>query len=364
MNETIATAEQNMPNLLSLLPEELESLFLSIGEPKYRAKQLFPELARGKSPAEISNIGKRTREKLDSVSFWYLPVPERKLTSKLDGTVKYLFRLRDGNCVESVVMRYEHGNTICISSQVGCRMGCRFCASTIGGRVRDLTPDELIGQVIAAEKDLSERISNIVMMGIGEPLDNYDNVIKFLRLVNHENGLNIGYRHISLSTCGLCDKIRTLAEENLPITLSISLHAPDDETRSEIMPINRKYGVDTLLATCRDYYKKTNRRISFEYTLIAGKNDSEENARKLAKKLNRALRTREETMPIHVNLIPVNEVEETGFVRSGHHAVAKFAAVLEENGIRATIRRKLGADINASCGQLRRESMKDGDSDT
>lgn len=357
MNETIAL--QNMPNLLSLSPDELEALLLSIGEPKYRARQIFQGISRGLSPEEITSIGKKTREKLAAVSYWYLPIPERKLVSRLDGTVKYLFRLRDGNCVESVVMRYEHGNTICISSQVGCRMGCRFCASTIGGRVRDLTPDELLGQVIAAEKDLSERISNIVMMGIGEPLDNYDNVLKFLRLVNHEEGLNIGYRHISLSTCGLCDKIRALAEENIPITLSISLHAPDDETRSEIMPINKKYGVDTLLATCRDYYKKTNRRISFEYTLIAGKNDSEENARKLARKLNRALRTREETMPIHVNLIPVNEVEETGFLRSGKKAIARFQAVLEENGIRATVRRKLGADISASCGQLRRESLKE-----
>ena len=356
-----STAPEALPNLLSLLPEELEALLLSCGEPKYRAKQMFPELMKGKSPEEITSIGKKTRERLSTVSFHYLPLPERKLVSKLDGTVKYLFRLSDGNCVESVVMRYEHGNTICISSQVGCRMGCRFCASTIGGRVRNLTPDELIGQIIAAEKDLSERISNIVMMGIGEPLDNYDNVLKFLRLVNHESGLNIGYRHISLSTCGLCEKIDRLAEENMPITLSISLHAPDDETRSEIMPINRKYGVDLLLSTCRNYYKKTGRRISFEYTLIAGKNDSEENARKLAKKLNRALRTREETMPIHVNLIPVNEVEETGFVRSGKKAIARFAAVLEENGIRATVRRKLGSDINASCGQLRRESQKEKD---
>ena len=345
-------------DLRALLPEELEALLLSVGEPKYRAKQIFPELMRGKALEEISSVGKKTCSALSAVATWYLPTPVRKLVSKLDGTVKYLFRLRDGNSVESVVMRYEHGNTICISSQVGCRMGCRFCASTIGGKVRDLTPDELIGQIVAAEKDLTERISNVVMMGIGEPLDNFDNVLKFLRLVNCESGLNIGYRHISLSTCGLCDKIRLLAEENLPITLSISLHAPDDETRSEIMPINRKYGVDELLSTCRDYYRKTGRRISFEYTLISGKNDSEENAARLAKRLNRALRSREETMPIHVNLIPINEVEETGFVKSGKKAIARFAAILEENGIRATVRRKLGSDINASCGQLRRESMK------
>ena len=357
MNDTLSPTKK--PNLRALFPEELEALLLSVGEPKYRAKQIFPALMKGRALEEIPGIGKKTCAALAAVSEWYLPIYERKLTSKLDGTVKYLFRLADGNCVESVVMRYEHGNTICISSQVGCRMGCRFCASTIGGRVRDLTPDELLGQVIAAEKDLAERISNIVMMGIGEPLDNYDNVLKFLRLVNHPDGLNIGYRHISLSTCGICEKIRMLAEENMPITLSISLHAPDDETRSAIMPINRKYGVDLLLSTCRDYYKKTGRRISFEYTLIAGKNDSEENALKLARKLNRALRTREETMPIHVNLIPVNEVEETGFVRSGKKAIARFAAILEENGIRATVRRKLGSDINASCGQLRRESMKE-----
>ena len=255
-------------------------------------------------------------------------------------------------------MRYEHGNTICISSQVGCRMGCKFCASTIGGRVRNLTPGELLGQVVAAQKDMGERISNIVMMGIGEPLDNYDNVLKFLRLVNCEEGINIGYRHISLSTCGLVDGIEKLMAENLPITLSISLHAPDDETRSAIMPINKKYGVDALLDACRAYFARTGRRISFEYTLIAGKNDSVENAQKLARVLNAKLRSRTETMPIHVNLIPVNEVSESGFKRSDKAAVNAFAKVLESKGIRATVRRKLGSDINASCGQLRRAAMK------
>lgn len=238
-------------------------------------------------------------------------------------------------------------------------MGCRFCASTIGGRVRDLTPAELLGQVLAAQKDLGERISNIVMMGIGEPLDNYDNVIKFLRLVNCEEGICIGYRHISLSTCGLVDKILRLMEEELPITLSISLHAPDDETRSAIMPINNRWGVNELLDACRMYYAKTGRRISFEYTLIAGKNDSSENAQKLARLLNAKLRTRTETMPIHVNLIPVNEVRESGFRQSGKDAVAAFARVLESKGIRATVRRTLGADINASCGQLRRAAAEE-----
>ena len=348
-----------MIDLLSLFPDELEELILSVGEPKYRAGQMFPQLHKGLSPEEMTNIGKKTREKLATVAEYHLPQVRRKLVSALDGTVKYLFELRDGHCVESVVMRYNHGNTICISSQVGCRMGCKFCASTIGGKVRDLIPGELLGQVIAAQKDLGERISNIVMMGIGEPLDNYDNVVKFLRLVAHTDGLNIGYRHISLSTCGVVSGIYKLAEEEFPITLSISLHAPDDETRSSIMPVNNRWGVDELLNACKDYYDKTGRRLSFEYTLIAGKNDTPEGASKLANILNRHLRTRTTTMPIHVNLIPVNEVEETGFSRSSDEAVKAFAAVLEKRGIRATVRRKLGADINASCGQLRRAEQKE-----
>ena len=344
--------------LMSMSLQELEEWMVAAGEPKYRAKQMFPQLHRGISPDEMTNLGKRLQEKLREAFVWHLPTVEQKLVSAIDGTVKYLFALADGHCVESVVMRYEHGNTICISSQVGCRMGCKFCASTIGGRVRDLTPAELLGQVIAAQKDMGERISNIVMMGIGEPLDNYDNVLKFLRLVNCEEGINIGYRHISLSTCGLVDRIERLMEENLPITLSISLHAPDDETRSAIMPVNKRFGVDALLDACRAYFTKTGRRISFEYTLIAGKNDSVENARKLANVLNAKLRSRTETMPIHVNLIPVNEVSESGFKRSDKAAVNAFAKTLESKGIRATVRRKLGSDINASCGQLRRAAMK------
>ena len=344
-----------MQDLLSLLPGELEALLLAVGEPKYRAGQMFPQLHRGVSPDEMTNVGKKTRAALATMAEYHLPGVRRKLVSALDGTVKYLFELRDGHCVESVVMRYNHGNTICISSQVGCRMGCRFCASTIGGKVRDLLPGELLGQVIAAQKDLGERISNIVMMGIGEPLDNYDNVVQFLRLVAHPDGLNIGYRHISLSTCGVVPGILRLADEEFPITLSISLHAPDDETRSSIMPVNRRWGVDELLSACKAYYDRTGRRLSFEYTLIAGKNDSPDRAVALADVLNRHLRSRTSTMPIHVNLIPVNEVEETGFSRSPDAAVAAFARTLEHHGIRATVRRKLGSDINASCGQLRRE---------
>ena len=345
--------------LLSLLPDELAELLVSLGEPKYRAGQIFPQLHRGLSPDDMTNVGKVTRAKLAEVAYYHLPQVERKLVSAIDGTVKLLFSLSDGNCVESVIMKYEHGNTICISSQVGCRMGCRFCASTIGGRVRDLTAGELLGQVIAAQKELGERIDNIVMMGIGEPLANFDAVVKFLRLVNEPSGICIGYRHISLSTCGLVDKIDALAQLNFPITLSISLHAPDDETRSAIMPINNRWGVDALLAACRRYYAVTTRRISFEYTLISGKNDSVEQAEKLARLLNSRLRSRGDTMPIHVNLIPVNEVTETGFVRSGERAVRAFAATLEKRGIRATVRRKLGPDINAACGQLRRAAAKE-----
>ncbi|MBR2621686.1 MAG: 23S rRNA (adenine(2503)-C(2))-methyltransferase RlmN [Clostridia bacterium] len=354
---------QTKVELLSLLPDELTELLISLGETKYRAGQIFPQLHKGLSPDDMTNIGKATRAKLTEAAEYHLPRVERKLVSAIDGTVKLLFSLADGNCVESVIMKYEHGNTICISSQVGCRMGCRFCASTIGGRVRNLSAGELLGQVIAAQRELGERIDNIVMMGIGEPLDNFDAVVKFLRLVNEPSGICIGYRHISLSTCGLVDKIDALSKLNFPITLSISLHAPDDETRSAIMPINKRWGVDELLAACRRYYATTGRRISFEYTLISGKNDSVEQAEKLAKLLNSRLRSRNDTMPIHVNLIPVNEVSETGFVRSGEKAVRAFAATLEKRGIRATVRRKLGPDINAACGQLRRAAAAEKSAD-
>lgn len=342
-------------HLLSLLPEELEEYIVSLGEPKYRAKQLFAPMHKGTSPDDVTNIGKSLKAKLSEGAYYSLPTVRRKLVSKIDGTVKYLFGLDDQNSVESVVMKYKHGNTICISSQVGCRMGCAFCASTIGGKVRDLTSAEMLGQVIAAQADMGERISNIVMMGIGEPLDNYDNVIRFLKLVNCEDGLNIGYRHISLSTCGLADKIDRLAREGFPITLSISLHASDDATRSSIMPVNKKWNIEKLLTACKNYYRATGRRMSFEYTLISGKNDTREAAVALADLLNGYLRSRTDTMPIHVNLIPVNPVSETGFSSSEKKTVAEFAATLEKKGVRATVRRTLGADINASCGQLRRE---------
>lgn len=350
-------ANENKPELLSLLPQELEEYMKEIGEPKFRARQLFEQLHRGLLPEQMSNIGKATRAKLAETSVLHMPTIKRKLTSAVDGTVKYLFELYDGNCVETVVMKYKHGNTVCVSSQVGCRMGCAFCASTIGGRVRNLEAGEILGQVIVAQRDTGERISNIVMMGIGEPLDNYDNVIKFLKLVNHEYGLNIGYRHISLSTCGLVPGILRLKQENLPITLSISLHAADDETRSRIMPVNNKYCIAELLAACREYYDTTERRMSFEYTLISGENDSVEHAERLARLLIGALRN-DGNMPIHVNLIPVNEVKEREFVRSDERAIRAFMATLERRGVRATLRRRLGPDINASCGQLRREDAE------
>ena len=352
---TGTTAQDNKIDLLSLDASELEAFVISLGEPKYRAKQLFVPMHKGISPDEITNVGKALKAKISERATYSLPAIRRKLVSAIDGTVKYLFGLSDGNSVESVVMKYKHGNTICISSQVGCRMGCKFCASTIGGKIRDLAPSEMLGQIIVAQNDIGERISNVVMMGIGEPLDNYTNVLRFLELVNCEDGLNIGYRHISLSTCGLAEKIDSLAEKNLPITLSISLHASDNETRSSIMPVNKKWNIERLLSACKNYYSHTGRRISFEYTLISGKNDSREAALALAALLNKHLRGVNDTMPIHVNLIPVNPVTESGFSTSEKKTVEEFAATLERKGVRATVRRTLGADINASCGQLRRE---------
>lgn len=334
--------------------DELGAFIQQIGEPKFRAKQIYGWLTSGTPISEMTNLSKALREKLSTLVLDTLPRVKEKLVSKIDGTVKYLFELYDGECVESVLMRYKHGNTLCISSQVGCRMGCKFCASTIGGKLRDLRPSELLGQVISAERDSKERVSNIVMMGIGEPLDNYDSVIKFLKLVGSPDGLNIGYRHISLSTCGVVPGIRRLMKEDLPITLSISLHASDDATRSAIMPVNNKWNIDELLSACCEYYSATKRRISFEYTLISGKNDSPDGARALSRLLKRYFTPI--GAPIHVNLIRVNEVASTGFVRGSQDSVNEFARILNESGVTATVRRRLGADINGACGQLRRQS--------
>ncbi|MDD6214938.1 MAG: 23S rRNA (adenine(2503)-C(2))-methyltransferase RlmN [Firmicutes bacterium] len=329
---------------------ELAGYLKGIGEPSFRAKQVFSWLHKGaESFDDMTNLSKATRERLKAESCVSKLSVREKYVSKIDKTTKYLFELPDGNCIESVVMYYKHGITICISSQVGCRMGCNFCASTIGGLYRSLTPGEILNQVIFAQKDIGERISNIVMMGIGEPLDNYDNVIKFLHNVNHSEGLNIGYRHISLSTCGVVDRIYDLAEENLPITLSISLHAPNNEIRSSIMPINKKYPIEVLIEACREYIKTTTRRISFEYSLISGVNDSIENADELARLLSGML--------CHVNLIPINKIEERDYHKGNKKQIRSFQERLESHGINATVRRELGSDISASCGQLRKKLL-------
>ena len=345
-------------DLYSMTLPELADFIKSIGEPSFRAKQISAWLPLGTPIEEMSNLSKALRDKLKELCVDTLPKVEEKLISKIDGTVKYLFSLYDGSKIESVFMRYKHGNTLCISSQVGCLMGCKFCASTIGGKVRNLLPSEMLGQIISAQRDTGERISNIVMMGIGEPLDNYDNVIRFLNLVNREDGLNIGYRHISLSTCGIVPKIKELAGVELPITLSISLHASSDERRSEIMPINNKWNISELLSACRYYYERTGRRISFEYTLISGKNDTVADAKDLAKLLREAFKG--SGAPLHVNLIRVNPVTETGFSAGSEESANLFASTLNGMGLVATVRRRLGADVNAACGQLRRNRELEG----
>ena len=330
--------------------DELVEYLGKIGEPKYRAQQIFTWLHKGaRSYDEMTNISAKTREKLTESTYVSTLKIREKYVSKLDGTIKYLFELPDGNCIESVIMRYNHGISICVSSQVGCRMGCRFCASTIGGLYRSLTAGEILNQVIFAQKDIGERISNIVLMGIGEPLDNYENVITFLHNVNHKNGLNIGYRHITLSTCGVVPKIYDLAEENLPITLTISLHAPNDKIRNEIMPVNHRYNTEELIKACRAYFKATGRRISFEYSLIHGVNDDSDSARELADLVR--------DIHGHINLIPVNPVEEREYKSGTRRDVENFCKMLTDRGINATIRRTLGADISASCGQLRKKVL-------
>ena len=342
-----------MVDIGSMTPEELAAWLKEQGEPAFRAKQIFHWLYRGvTSFDEMSDLSKALRQKLAEQCFLTVPKVARKQVSKLDGTIKYLWELSDGNCIETVLMRYKHGNTVCISCQVGCRMGCAFCASTLAGKVRDLTPAEMIAQVLFTQLDSGEPVSNIVLMGIGEPLDNFDTVMKFLTLVNHPEGLNIGMRHISLSTCGLTDKIDKLAQRGLQLTLSVSLHAPDDETRSKIMPVNRSVGVEKLMETCRRYFQTTGRRISYEYAMIDGVNDSDWQADLLASRLKGT--------PGHVNLIPLNDVEESPLKPS--RRVAAFQKRLERHGVTVTVRRKLGGDIDASCGQLRRKAMKEGQS--
>lgn len=334
-------------DIKSMLPSEIEIALLEIGEPRFRAKQIFSWLMRGVSAfGEMTNVGKTLQAKLDAL--FYITAPEivKKQVSQDDGTVKYLWKLRDGNAVESVVMRYKYGNTVCVSSQVGCKMGCTFCASAHGGLIRNLTASEILDQIIFAEKDADIKISNVVLMGIGEPLDNFENVMRFLELVNHPDGINIGMRHISVSTSGLPEMIDKLADYNLQLTLSLSLHAPDNDTRSKLMPINRKYSLEDVLASCERYHTKTGRRISFEYAMIDGLNDSDEQARALAKLAVK--------LGAHINLIPLNEVADSPLKPT--RRLNQFMKVLENKGANATVRRKLGSDIDAACGQLRKNT--------
>ena len=339
-----------MIDIKSLTMEEITDLLRTWGEPAFRGRQVFTWLHRGVTSFEdMSNLSKALRQRLAEACYITAPTVARRQESALDGTIKYLWRLGDGNCIETVLMQYHHGNTVCISSQVGCRMGCAFCASTIAGKVRDLTPSEMLDQVLFTQLDSGRDISNIVLMGIGEPMDNRENVLRFLELVNHPEGMNIGMRHISLSTCGVVPGIDALADLNLQLTLSVSLHAPDSETRSRIMPVNKAYDVEELFAACHRYFQKTGRRISFEYAMIDGVNDNDWQADLIARRIK--------GMPGHVNLIPLNDVVESPFKPS--RRVAAFQKRLESHGITATVRRSLGGDIDASCGQLRRKAMEE-----
>lgn len=329
---------------------ELEVLLKEIGQQKFRAKQIFTWIARGAEDFDgMTDLSKQLRQDLKLYARVSGLNIRRKLVSSIDGTVKYLFELLDGNIIESVLMEYQHGFTACISSQVGCKMGCSFCASTIAGFRRDLTAGEMLEQILAIQRDSGVRIGNVVIMGIGEPFDNYDNVMKFLRLANDPEGLNIGSRHMTVSTCGLVPGILRFSEENLQVNLAISLHAPNDSMRSAIMPVAMKYSIDKIIEACKIYTRKTNRRITFEYALIEGVNDSPENAGELALRLKGLL--------CHVNLIPVNTVKGAGYRQSDRKHVEEFEKLLLHKGIETTVRRELGADINAACGQLRSSEM-------
>ena len=340
-------------DIKSLTLSELEVHLSELSLPKFRAKQIYLWLRKGvENFDEMSNLPKNLRETLCNIFAIRGVKIKKKLESKVDDTVKYLYELCDGECIESVVMKYHHGYTVCISSQVGCRMGCSFCASGIDGLFRNLTASEMLAQVEMAGKDNGVRISNVVMMGMGEPLDNFENTVRFLKLVSDEDGLNIGLRHISVSTSGVVPKIYELMETGFPITLSISLHAPTNEIRDSIMKVNHAYPVEKLLKACSDYTKKTSRRISFEYALISGVNDTDECADILAKKLKGML--------CHLNLIPANPVKENSFSRPDETKVYRFCELMKSKGINTTVRRTLGGDIDASCGQLRRKSREEG----
>ena len=342
-----------MTDIKSMTIDELKKLMTTLGDKPFRAKQIYSWLHEHlvTSYDEMTNLSKSLREKLKEYPVTALKMVDVQ-TSRIDGTQKYLFRLSDGNVIESVLMRYKHGNSVCISSQVGCRMGCRFCASTIGGLTRCLLPSEMLDQIYRIQALTGERVSNVVVMGTGEPLDNYENLLRFIHILTEEGGLHISQRNLTVSTCGLVPKIYDLAKEKLQMTLALSLHAPNDVKRRELMPIANKYSMDEVLEACRYYFKETGRRITFEYSLVAGVNDSDENARELAKRL--------EGTQSHVNLIPVNTVEGTGYLKSNIKRQQAFINILAAKNIGATVRRTLGSDINASCGQLRRKHIEEG----
>lgn len=331
------------------LPRLTEYVTGELGEPRFRAGQIYGWLHQKQAASfeEMTNLPAALRRRLEEEAFLTRPGVRRELRSQLDGTVKYLFEMPDGNCVESVLMEYHHGPSLCISTQVGCRMGCKFCASTLGGKVRDLTAGEMLGEVYEAQRQSGRPISTLVLMGIGEPLDNFDNVMDFLEILSSPQGQNLSLRHVSLSTCGLVDAIGRLAEKKLGLTLSVSLHASDDATRSQIMPVNNRYNIEELMEACRNYFAVTGRRISYEYALIDGVNDGPAQAKGLLELLR--------GQNCHVNLIPVNPVAERGTRRSSREAVERFRRMLEAGGLSATVRRELGSDISAACGQLRRQ---------
>lgn len=342
-----------MKDLSSLQLSELKEYVASLDEPAYRAQQLFGWINKGVGFDEMSNVPKKLIEKITNNGGYIRTAKIKKKFVSSDGTMKYLMELFDGELIESVVMNYKHGYTICISTEAGCPMGCAFCASTLGGLKRRLYPSEMLSQIAQAQNDIQNRIDGIVLMGIGEPLDNYDNVITFLKTVGSKDSFNIGYRHISLSTCGVVDRIYDLAKEDLPITLSISLHASSDEKRSKMMPINKRWNIEQLLTACSDYFKTTGRRISFEYSLASGENDSPSDAHELIGVLKKYCKN----MPLHVNLIPINATGR-GFSPPNKDNIYTFASILNNNHVNATVRRTLGLDINASCGQLRSGEKK------
>ena len=339
-------------DIRSMTLEEIEALMVTLGEPKFRAKQIYEWLHKKlvQSLDEMTNIPLALREKIKQEVGFAAVEEETKSVSKIDGTTKFLFKLQDGSMVESVLMKYKHGNSVCISSQVGCRMGCRFCASTIGGLTRNLLPSEMLGQIYYIQKSTQERVSNVVLMGTGEPFDNYDNFFRMLHLLTNPQGLNISQRNITVSTCGIVPKIKELAKEHLQITLAISLHSPTDEMRKELMPIANRYSIDEIMEACEDYFNETKRRITFEYSLVAGVNDKPELATILANRLKQ--------LNCHVNLIPVNPIEERDFRQPEQESIQNFKKMLEKNRINVTIRREMGRDIQGACGQLRKNYQK------